>query len=118
MSNRKTGVILVVRLDVNREAEADFNRWYESEHIPMFMEVPGVISAQRGRLSDKEVASFQLNRQGPRYITIYEYSDAATMDRQEYLRVLETEWAKRINPSIKNFSLTLYDQLYAVRKTQ
>jgi hypothetical protein len=113
---QKAGVVLVVRMDVDPQVEEEFNRWYDTEHIPMFLKVPGVLSARRAVLSQAEVSEFPIHREGPRYITIYAYTDASVMDSKAYTDVLETEWAKRLRPHIKNFSLTLYDLLPGYQK--
>ncbi len=108
---QKAHVVLIVKLNVDPEVEEEFNRWYDTEHIPMFLKVPGVLSARRAVRSKAEITGFEINQEGPKYITIYEYSDAAVMNQKQYMDVLQTEWAKKLQPHIKNFSLTLYDLL-------
>jgi hypothetical protein len=39
--------LYVVRLDADPEKEKEFNEWYNKEHIPALLQVPGVISANR-----------------------------------------------------------------------
>jgi hypothetical protein len=103
--------VLIVKLDVDPEVEEEFNRWYDTEHVPMFLKVPGVLSARRAVRSQAEITGFEIHREGPKYITIYEYSSAAVMNQKRYMDVLQTEWAKKLQPHIKNFSLTLYELL-------
>jgi len=43
---RGTG-LLMVWTDIDSEFEADFNRWYDEEHIPRLLQVPGFLSAGR-----------------------------------------------------------------------
>ncbi len=112
----KARTVLIVRLDVDPEVEEEFNQWYDTEHIPMFLKVAGVLSARRAVLSHTEVSGFPISREGPKYITIYEYTDASVMDHKAYVDVLKTEWAKKLEPHIKNFSLTLYDLLPGYQK--
>ena len=50
MSNKKEKVWLIVQTDVDPEDEEEFNEWYDTEHIPMFLKVPGVLSAKRAKL--------------------------------------------------------------------
>ena len=108
---RRARSILVVSMDVASEMEEEFNRWYDTEHIPLFMKVAGVLSAKRAVLSRDTLSGFELRRSGPRYITVYEYAGAAVMDQRAYRDVIETEWSKRLQPYITNFSLTLYELL-------
>jgi hypothetical protein len=44
--------------------EDEFNHWYDAEHIPPRMEVPGFINAQRYR-----------NVDGPAYLALYNLED-------------------------------------------
>ena len=39
--------ILVVMMEVDPAHEDDFNRWYNDEHLPERLEIPGYISARR-----------------------------------------------------------------------
>ena len=43
---RGTG-LLMVWTDIDAEFEAEFNRWYDEEHIARLLEVPGFLSAGR-----------------------------------------------------------------------
>jgi hypothetical protein len=40
-------VILIVRIDVAPQMEEEFNRWYDQEHVPNILAVPGVIFGKR-----------------------------------------------------------------------
>jgi len=55
--------------------EQEFNEWYDNQHIPDVLSVPGCVSAQRFKLSDVQLP----NRPSPyRYLAVYEFeSDAA-----------------------------------------
>jgi|SRR5580698_7654889 hypothetical protein len=58
---RGTG-LLTVWTDIDAEFEAEFNRWYDEEHITRLLEVPGFLSAGR----------YVALKGGPRYLVIYE----------------------------------------------
>jgi hypothetical protein len=48
---KKSGtVILLVRVDVDPDIEEEFNRWYDTDHIPSLLKVPGVLDAKRAKL--------------------------------------------------------------------
>ncbi len=73
--------------DAPAEHEAEFNRWYDTEHIPLLSAVPGVLSARRF-----------FDAQGkPRYIALYELADADVARSAAWNTALETPWAKRID---------------------
>jgi hypothetical protein len=56
--------------------EAEFNRWYDTEHIPLRMACPGFASAQRYRAT----ASAS-------YLAVYEMGDAGDLKTPEYSKV-------------------------------
>jgi hypothetical protein len=80
------------------------------------LKVPGVLSARRAVLSHAEVLGFPISREGPKHITIYVYTAASVRDHKAYMDALKTEWAKKLEPHIRNFSLTLYDLLPGYQK--
>jgi Domain of unknown function (DUF4286) len=48
--------------------EAEYNEWYNKQHIPDVLNVPGFVAAQRFRLADK-----QMGETNPyRYLALYE----------------------------------------------
>ena len=99
---KKLKVILIIQMDVDPEMEEEFNRWYEEEHIPMLMQVPGVLSARRC-ISQGE---------NPKYVTIYEHKNIDVQKSRSYQKALETEWTKRIRPHLKNFTKRVLFQIY------
>ena len=46
------GTIMVVMMDVEPEHEAEFNRWYDEEHLVERLEIPGYVSARRFKLEE------------------------------------------------------------------
>ena len=50
------GTALVVTMEVDPADEAEFNKWYNEQHLPERMEIPGYISARRFKLVEGEGA--------------------------------------------------------------
>lgn len=73
--------------DVPAQHEAEFNNWYNSEHIPLLAAVPGVLRARR----------FLAVEGKPRYIALYELIDANVIDSAAWHAALATPWAKHID---------------------
>jgi hypothetical protein len=95
-------IILIVQTDIDPEMEEEFNRWYEEEHIPLLLQVPGVLSARRG-----------VSQEGsPKYFSIYEHENIDVQKSPAYQRAVETEWTKRIRPHFKNFARRVLFQIY------
>ena len=61
MVTRKGTALLVVYADVDVEHDAEFNAWYNEEHVPERMSAPGFLNAAR----------YEALRGGPRYLAVY-----------------------------------------------
>ena len=48
--------------------EAEYNKWYNEQHIPDVLNVPGFVAAQRFRLADAQMGDKNPNR----YLALYE----------------------------------------------
>jgi len=46
----KAQYIFTVSMDVDADKEAIFNEVYDTEHIPLILKVPGVVSARRYKM--------------------------------------------------------------------
>lgn len=100
MSSRKH-ILLIVRTDVVPEVEEEFNHWHNEEHIPRLLKVPGVLWAKRGKNAGE----------GQKYIAIYEHESGEVQKTTAYREVLETGWARKIRPYLRNFVREIYQLL-------
>lgn len=73
--------------DVPAEHEAEFNRWYDEEHLPMLRKVDGVLAARR----------FRARVGSPRYIALYDLTDELVPESPGWRAALETAWSRRID---------------------
>jgi hypothetical protein len=87
--------------DAPDEHEAEFNQWYDQEHIPLLTAVPGVISAQR----------FKDPAGKPRYVALYELPGTSVLEREEWQAALQTPWSRRIGQitADREWILRLYE---------
>src|SRR5215472_11628492 len=51
--------IYIVQMDIPAQYEADFNRIYDTEHVPMLSKVPGVTNVTRYRLEKSNDSRMQ-----------------------------------------------------------
>ncbi len=97
----KKHVFVIVRTDVAPEMEEEFNRWYNEEHIPGLLKVPGILWAKRG-----------INTAGgQKYIAVYEHESIDVQHTPAYREAVETEWTKKIRPHMHNFTREVYELL-------
>jgi len=97
----KKHILVFVRTDIEPEMEKDFNRWYEEEHIPRLLNVPGVLSAKRGVNTGK----------GQKYVAVYEHENIDVQHSKAYREAVETEWTSRVRPHMRNFTREVYEIL-------
>ena len=94
--------IYLVQMDIPAEHEADFNRIYDTEHVPEILKVPGVRGCTRYVLEKTNKAGVA------RYLALYEMDAADVMDSPAWLRASEIgDWAPKIRPHTVNRSHTV-----------
>jgi len=86
------GALLMFAMNVAPEAEADFNAWYDQEHLPMLASLPGVLRARRFRASVGD----------RRYVALYHLSAPEVTATDGWKASRHTDWAKRIGPSTRD----------------
>ena len=47
MANKKGTALLMVFVDIDTEQDGDFNKWYNEEHIPDLLALPGFLNGAR-----------------------------------------------------------------------
>ena len=102
------GTILVVMMEVAPEHEAEFNRWYDDEHLPERLEIAGYVSARRFKLEDGEgVGVLQ-------YLCIWELTDGSPLHSEAYKAQQRrpSELRDRVHTYIKQRMRGLYRQIY------
>ena len=91
--------IYLVQMDVPAEKEDDFNRIYDTQHVPELAKVPGVRRVARYRLESADVDGVA------KYAAIYEL-DAADIPNSEAWKAAADrgDWAAQIRPYTANRS--------------
>ena len=91
MANKKGRGLLMVYCDVPPDVEEEFNEWYNQEHIPERLSIPGVLNAAR----------YEALQGGPKYLACYELDTHQAWHSPEWQHWLNnpTEWSNRMSPS-------------------
>jgi len=85
--------IYVVQMNIPTANEAEFNRIYDTEHVPMLSKVPGVHSVTRYRLEQSNDTRMQ------KYLAIYEIDSPAIVESKEWeVAGAWGDWATKIRP--------------------
>lgn len=103
--DKLTKYLYVVRVDVDSEKEKQFNEWYNKEHVPALLKVPGVTGAYR-------YASLEGT---PKYMAIYELDNPDVLTSEAWKKAVEMTPRPKDIVS-KNASRTLYERIYPQQK--
>jgi hypothetical protein len=89
--------LYLVQMDVPPEVEADFNRIYETQHIPEITKVPGVLGVKRYVLEKSSETAF------PRYLAIYRCTSADIPQSPAWVKASDTgDWKAMVRPHTTN----------------
>lgn len=80
--------LLLTFTEVAPEEEADFNEWYNREHLDERIDLPGFRRARRYKAVDASI----------KYLSTYEALEADAIGSARYLEVLkhQTDWSRRV----------------------
>jgi hypothetical protein len=85
--DEKANALFLACGDVPAAHEEEFNRWYDIEHLPLLLQVPGVLGARR----------FRASAGSPRYVALYDLADEGVPEHPAWQSAIRTEWAQRID---------------------
>ena len=86
------GGLLLNAMNIAPELEAEFNEWYDKEHIPALAAVPGVLCARRFRGSSG-------NR---KYVALYHLTSPDVVESAEWKQARQSEWTSRLQPHFQD----------------
>ena len=109
MADKKGTALMMVWADIPADKEADFNKWYNEEHVAELLSVPGVLNAAR----------YEAVRSGPKHLACYELESPAVVESDAFKNRPRTEWGSRVSPSIigSNFISNVYEMIYPTSLT-
>ena len=83
---------LLNAMNVVPEHEAEFNEWYNTEHIPQLAAVPGVIMARRFRATSA-------NR---KYVALYHLESPDVQATAAWKNAAGTPWTEKLRPHFRD----------------
>ncbi|HVY17704.1 MAG TPA: hypothetical protein VHB27_20965 [Rhodopila sp.] len=86
------GGLLVNAMNVDPAYEAEFNEWYDHEHIPALSAVPGVMSARR----------FRDPKGTHRYLALYHLATADVPLTEAWKTGASSAWTEKLRPHFQN----------------
>ena len=86
------GGLLLNAMNIAPDREAEFNEWYDREHIPALAAVAGVLCARRFRGTSG-------NR---RYVALYHLANPQVVESAEWKQARQSEWTSRLQPHFRD----------------
>jgi hypothetical protein len=86
------GGFLLNAMNVAPEHEAEFNEWYNTEHIPALAAVPGVLCARRFRATSA-------NR---KYVALYHLASPDVQATPAWKSAADSEWTRKLRPHFRD----------------
>src|SRR5271167_3697013 len=86
--------MLLTSMDIDEAHEAEFNRWYDREHLEERVAIPGFIEARR----------YVAEEGAPKYLSLYSTETFKVLDSHAYRTALanQTDWSKANIGRFKN----------------
>ena len=104
----KANYIFTVSMDVDADKEAIFNEVYDTEHIPLILKVPGVVSARRYKMGPLtmilggEKKTIVMDNE-PAYMAIYELESPDVLVGEGWAKAVDSgRWPAQVRPYTKN----------------
>ena len=104
MANKKGTGLMLVGADIPVDKEADFNKWYQEEHLQELMGVPGILNAAR----------YEATKSGPKHLAVYELESVDVVNTDAFKNRPRTEWGQKVSPSLigTNFFNLVLDMIH------
>src|SRR5499433_59117 len=98
--------IYLVQMDIPAALEAEFNRIYDTEHVPNILKAPGVHSCTRYRLESSNAPGMA------RYAAVYDIDSPDVPSSAGWLAESEKgAWPTKIRPHTTNRSHSIFKRL-------
>lgn len=78
--------LLLVAMNVKAEVEAEFNDWYDTEHVPRLRQVPGCLAARR----------FRVTSGAQRYLALYHLTGPEVVASDAWAAAAGTPWTLKL----------------------
>lgn len=113
----RTRYLFSAAMDVEPSKEALFHEVYNTEHVPMILGVPGVVSAARFKVGEltlliggeRKTIEF---KDAPRFHALYEVESPEVLVSQPWAAAVERgRWPGQVRPFTRNRRHFLYERI-------
>ncbi|CAL1695230.1 unnamed protein product [Somion occarium] len=103
--------VAFILVDVKPEAEEEYNRFYDEEHIPLLSKIPGWLRSRRFVLKDwaRTGTGVQKGEKAPpKYLLVSEYAHFDGQHSEEFKQAMNTPWREKITKELEVFERRFY----------
>jgi len=104
-AGEKSRALLTVGLEPEQGFEDEYNAWYEDEHIPYILKVPGVLRVRR----------FRALEGAPSYLTLWDLVSPEVRQSAAFQEAAETPWTRRMREHCNRRITAIYRPLVPAR---
>src|SRR5919197_4141278 len=110
MANKGQAIFLVYADLVDPKYEEEFNAWYNTQHLPQLLGLPGFLDAAR----------YVATKGGPRYLAAYEIESVEALQTPEFKNRPIPPWDRRMSPRVvgKNLTRIVGQQIFSAGSEQ
>jgi len=90
----EANALLAVGINIDPAMEAEFNEWYNKEHLPQLGAVPGVLTARRFRAAGPDIER--------KYLALYHMTSLDVARSDAWSKAANTPWTEKIRPHFRD----------------
>lgn len=104
--------MFIVGHDVPDHRHEEFNAWYDTEHTPALLSVPGFLSGRRFRLADEVPPIVDRGGNYSQYMTLWELASPQALESPEFLKASKSPWSDWVRSWYTRKICALYQRIY------
>jgi hypothetical protein len=103
----KARYVFIASMDVEPDKEDLFNEVYDTEHVPLLLQVPGVLSVTRYKSADFSMIiggeRQHITADGPKYAAVYELASPEVLTSEAWAKAVDQgRWPTEVRPYTRN----------------
>jgi hypothetical protein len=104
MATKGSAILLVYTDLIDEKYDEEFNAWYDTQHLPQLLALPGVLDAAR----------YVAVKGGPKYLAVYELANTDAVLGSAWQNRPIPPWDNRMSPRFvgKNLTRVLGEQIF------
>jgi hypothetical protein len=96
--------VLLVRLEIDPDHDAEFNDWYNTDHLPALTSVSGVYGGRR----------YRATAGSPTYLAVYELANADVPKSDAWRKAADSPWTLRMRRLYRDLTMNLGQLIKAI----